>query len=266
LIVLHSAEGALTIESLGGYFAQGSVQASSHVGIDDKVNTIGEFVKRDKKAWTQAAYNPIGVSVELCAFANWDTAEWMRHSNMLDNVAKWIAEESAAFGIPIVKLGWYDAQNGGRGVCYHSDLGAAGGGHSDPGPGFPIDYVLTMATGATQIKQEVSLITSARSNNGVLHVFELHDEVIWYTYQPHGTLGWHGKPLSGGLAGMHKFADAKGVTSIAAGLAEDGTLHLFATKLDGSVVFTYQKPGSSHWSGGSTGVGIAKLQSFAPAP
>jgi hypothetical protein len=30
-------------------------------------------------------------------------------------------------------------------VCQHSDLGAAGGGHHDCGPGYPFDRVLAMA-------------------------------------------------------------------------------------------------------------------------
>jgi len=37
LIVLHTAEGARTIESLGDYFANPATKASSHVGADDKV-------------------------------------------------------------------------------------------------------------------------------------------------------------------------------------------------------------------------------------
>ena len=54
LIVLHTAEGALTIESLGNYFASSSAQVSSHTGADDKKNTVGEYVKRSNKAWTAA--------------------------------------------------------------------------------------------------------------------------------------------------------------------------------------------------------------------
>src|SRR5215469_538032 len=109
LIVLHTAEGARTIESLGGYF-QGNVSASSHTGADDKVNTVGEYVKRGNKAWTCAEFNPVAVQIELCAFASWSTDEWHRHPNMLDNCAKWIAEEAAHYGIPITALSASEAQ------------------------------------------------------------------------------------------------------------------------------------------------------------
>lgn len=145
LIVVHTAEGATTIESLGNFFASSSSEVSSHTGIDDKAGTIGEYVKRNNKAWTAANANPVAVQTELCAFAKWSHDEWMRHPNMLDNCAKWIAEEAAAFGIPITKLSASQAQGSGRGVCQHADLGSWGGGHWDCGGSFPLDYVLDIA-------------------------------------------------------------------------------------------------------------------------
>lgn len=148
LIVIHTAEGATTIESLGSYF-QGPVDASSHVGIDDKAGVIGEYVQRSGKAWTQANANPVCVSVELCAFAKWSEAEWNEHPNMLENCARWIAEEADYFGLPITKLTEAQAQGSSKGVCQHADLGSWGGGHWDCGNEFPLDYVLDLARGMT---------------------------------------------------------------------------------------------------------------------
>jgi hypothetical protein len=146
LCILHTAEGSTTIESLGSYFANPSSQVSSHCGADDKVNTVGEYVKRDQKAWTAADANPYAVQIEMCGFAAWTPSDWAAHPNMLDNTAKWIAEECAAFSIPIVRLNATQAQDGrSRGVCQHVDLGAAGGGHWDCGGGFPMDQVITQA-------------------------------------------------------------------------------------------------------------------------
>lgn len=153
LIVLHTAEGARTIEDLGNYFARSSVNASSHVGADDTKNTIGEYVMRHDKAWTQAAANPVSISLELCAFAKWSTAEWNTHPNMLENCARWIAEEAAYFSLPIVKLSPTQAQGSASGVCQHRDLGSAGGGHQDCGDGFPIDKVLEMARGGEEVDE-----------------------------------------------------------------------------------------------------------------
>ena len=145
LIVLHTAEGSTSIESLGSYFQNPAAEASSHVGIDDKAGVVGEYVQRSGKAWTAANANPVSVQAELCGFAKWTAAEWAKHPNMLENCARWIAEEAAAFGLPLTRLNASQAQGSGRGVCEHVDLGSWGGGHWDCGGGFPIGDVLARA-------------------------------------------------------------------------------------------------------------------------
>jgi hypothetical protein len=145
LAVIHTAEGARTYQELGNFFASPSSGVSSHVGIDDTPGVIGEYVRRPDKAWTQGNANPVAVSVELCAFAGWAAAEWDRHPTMLDNCARWLAEESAALSLPLVKLTAGQAQGAGHGVCQHADLGAWGGGHWDCGSNFPLDDVLHAA-------------------------------------------------------------------------------------------------------------------------
>ena len=149
IIVIHSAEGASNYRDLGAFFQNTSAQVSSHVGIDDHRGEIGEYVRRQHKAWTCAAGNPVSLNVELCGWARWTSGDWDKHPNMLHNLADWVAEEAKAFSIPIVKLTPQEAQGNGRGVCQHRDLGAWGGGHVDAGPGFPIDRVLQWARGAT---------------------------------------------------------------------------------------------------------------------
>jgi peptidoglycan hydrolase-like protein with peptidoglycan-binding domain len=145
LIVVHTAEGATTIESLGSFFANPANEVSSHVGIDDTPNTVGEYVKRANKAWTAGNANPVAVQAELCAFAKWSGSTWAAHAEMLDNCARWIAEEALEFDLPITKLSSSAAQGSGRGVCQHADLGSWGGGHWDCGDGFPLDDVLEHA-------------------------------------------------------------------------------------------------------------------------
>jgi N-acetylmuramoyl-L-alanine amidase/Putative peptidoglycan binding domain len=153
LIVIHTSEGATTYQSLGNYFANSSSQVSSHVGIDDTAGTIGEYVPRSAKAWTAANANPVAVQNELCtpsgAAMGWTAAQWQQHPNMLSNCAAWIAEEAATYNIPIVKLNASQAQGSSAGVCGHVDLGSWGGGHTDPGPNFPWDQIISMAKGGT---------------------------------------------------------------------------------------------------------------------
>jgi hypothetical protein len=147
LIVVHTAEGALTYQALGNFFASSSAGVSSHVGIDDTPGVIGEYVARGEKAWTQANANPYSVAVELCAFAAWDGPTWAAHPQMLSNCAQWIAEEADAFGIPLERISESQAAAGAAGVLGHDDLGFAGNDHWDPGPGFPWDQVMDMARG-----------------------------------------------------------------------------------------------------------------------
>jgi hypothetical protein len=177
LAVIHTAEGALTYQSLGSFFANPSSGVSSHVGIDDTANTVGEYVTRGNKAWTQGNANPVAVAAELCAFAAWTPAEWDRHPNMLANCAAWLAEEAAAFGIPLVRLTPAQAQGAGRGVCAHSDLGSWGGNHSDPGVGFPMDRVISMAAGGAPAPgpsptEEVEMFLAYATNDST------HDNTI----------------------------------------------------------------------------------------
>lgn len=148
LIVMHTAEGARTYQDLGHFFQNAANGVSSHVGIDDTKGTIGEYVTRGNKAWTQANYNPYAVAAELCGFASWTTDVWKNsHHNMLVNAADWIREECQKAGVPIDRLTDAQAQGSGHGCCQHINLGAGGGGHVDCGPGFPFDYVLNLARG-----------------------------------------------------------------------------------------------------------------------
>ena len=157
LIVLHTSEGATTYTSLGSYFANPASQVSSHVGIDDTPGTVGEYVPRDNgKAWTAANANPYSTQAEICTPSGgylWTTDQWNQHPNMLANIAAWVAEEAAHFGIPIVRLSAAQAQSGAAGCCQHVDLGSEGGGHVDCGNGFPMDAVLAMAGGSAPAPQ-----------------------------------------------------------------------------------------------------------------
>jgi hypothetical protein len=256
LIVLHTAEGARTIEDLGHFF-QGNVQASSHVGIDDTPNTIGEFVKRTYKAWHVSAFNSVAVGAEQCAFAAWTREEWMQHPVLLENAAKWIAEEAAIFDIPIVKLNVLQAQGVGRGVCQHRDLGIPGGGHHDCGDGYPIDHVLELARGGghpTPPKptlETIDMITSAVSGGGTIHVFWVSPDkrTVHYRYQSSAETGWH----DGGV-----FTTAvKDLAGISASLSKGGNLEVFAVFADGDVAHTWQQPNSTSWSGGQEGKQVA---------
>ena len=149
LLVVHTAEGATSIESLGGWFANPDAESSSHAGADDKPSTVGIFVARPDKSWTQADFNPECASIEACGFAAWTASEWDAHPEMVRNVGLWLGEESAAFGIPLRLLTAGEAQGGAAGVCDHAALGTRGGGHWDVGSSFPWTRALEIAGGGS---------------------------------------------------------------------------------------------------------------------
>lgn len=209
LIVIHSSEGARTYQSLGNFFANPSSQVSSHVGIDDTPNTVGEYVRRDMKAWTAANANPVAVQAELCtpsgASATWSTAVWNSHPVMLANLAQWIREEAAAFNIPIVRLSPSQAQTDGRGVCQHLDLGGWGGGHVDCGPGFPIDQVIADAAGTTPpIPPTPTPPPTALGDDMPITVNRTDGFIDSYTISPDGTVNFLCTDPAGNLNASQK--------------------------------------------------------------
>jgi hypothetical protein len=148
LIVLHSTEGFTGPN--GAYdcavYFQGPVGASAQVCIDNNRGKVWEGVRRGDASWTQCNYNGRAVSAEQCGYASWSRDYWLANREAeLRNAADWIAEEAHALGIPITDLG----SASGRGVVYHSELGSAGCGHSDPGAGYPLDVVLDWARGGS---------------------------------------------------------------------------------------------------------------------
>lgn len=138
IIVLHTTEshnsaGASDLLALASWFDNPKAQASSHIGNDAEGNDI-RMVPDERKAWTQAAFNSLALSIEQvgqAAQGSWPVAQ-------LANTARWVAHWSRKYGIPLT-------HSTSHGVCQHSDLGVAGGGHHDCGPDYPFAKVLQLA-------------------------------------------------------------------------------------------------------------------------
>lgn len=120
--------------------------------------------------------------------------------------------------------------------------------------------------GAAPEQTQEDQMAAALAWNDALHTFELHGGWVWYSYQPPDKTAWSGGTAGKGPAGLSRFAPAPDVVSISAVRAKNGALHLFGKKKDGSVVYTWQKPGQSSWNGGQAGKSIATLTAFAPSP
>ena len=276
LVVVHTAEGARSFRDLGGFFSSSSAGVSSHTGIDDERGSIGEYVKRGNKAWTQSNYNPQAVATELCAApisssyacgANWTAEEWNRHDGMLANLADWIREECDHYGLPIEKISSGAAQGSGRGVCGHVDLGQGGGGHWDPGPNFPWTRVMDMARGGTgaggTTSEETDMIASAVAANGNLHVWRAKGDNLSYCWQAADKNNWSGGEPGKAIAAFSQFAKAPSpIIGVSASTADNGNLHVWVLCEDGNTYYAWQAKDSNKWSGQEPGK-MAALGLFA---
>ena len=121
----HNRPGRNDVDSVHSWFDNPAAQASSHVIIDMEGHSTTCVLDQDK-AWTQAAYNPTSLSIEFIGIAAGN--EWRLAG--LKKGAKFTAYWCRKYDIPVK---WSSV----RGICGHKDLGAAGGGHVDPGPNFP---------------------------------------------------------------------------------------------------------------------------------
>jgi N-acetyl-anhydromuramyl-L-alanine amidase AmpD len=149
-VVIHTTEshdrpGIEDLKGLVAWFDNSASQASSHVANDQEGNDC-RMVPDADKAWTCAAYNSQTLNIEQIAFASYTEAIWMtqRH-RQLWNTAGWIEEWGREHDLPIRRG---EASGGSitkTGVLTHAELGAEGGGHHDPGEGFPLAYVLNLA-------------------------------------------------------------------------------------------------------------------------
>lgn len=149
-VVIHTAEGIRKAADLRAYFERSSI-ASVHAIADD-YTLLDNLVSYSRAAWTLRNGNKVSDNLELCGFAKWSREEWLNnHKGMLDNAAAWIKSRCLARGIPVRKLDAAGVRRGDAGVIGHVDYtnGTGDGTHWDPGPGFPWDYVIAKASGAT---------------------------------------------------------------------------------------------------------------------
>ena len=130
LIVLHTTEahnrpGLADLHGLVSCFDNPASQASSHIANDADGNDA-RMVPDERKAWTQASFNSVSLSIEQIGHAS----QKKFPESQLRNTAQWIAHWSKKYGIPITRSLTH-------GVCQHRDLGAAGGGHVRLRPELP---------------------------------------------------------------------------------------------------------------------------------
>jgi peptidoglycan hydrolase-like protein with peptidoglycan-binding domain len=153
-IVLHSMESAekpYTAENVAAWFASSSApMASAHFCIDS--DSIVQCVPLKDVAFAAPGANAEGVHIEMAGYARQTEAEWLDDFGlaMLSRVALVMAHLSELYDIPLeyVDVDGLNARR--KGVTTHFDVSKAfkKSDHQDPGKGFPMAKVLSMAMAA----------------------------------------------------------------------------------------------------------------------
>lgn len=145
LIVIHATEshnypGDRDLAAIGEWFQNPAAQVSSHVCTDGDGNSA-RYVRDYEKAWHCAGFNSVSLGIEQIGSTTdtWNRAE-------VRETARWVALWSRKHGIPI-RQGQVNQQGAviRSGIVRHSDLGARGGNHDDPGNNYPWALLLGLA-------------------------------------------------------------------------------------------------------------------------
>ncbi|CAM3535855.1 Endolysin [Tsukamurella ocularis] len=159
-LVWHTQQAKSTAVNLATFCinsAEGPNPVAYNFAVDGR-DTV-EIVPVGEGPWAAAAANDIGVHVCFAgSFAEWTRNQWLddgddsgdglSESLALDRGARIAVAVNQQFGVPLTYVG-----DGGRsgwpvkasGNVGHRDFGQRGGGHTDPGDGFPMDELLRRA-------------------------------------------------------------------------------------------------------------------------
>lgn len=154
-IVLHDTESHDTvgIQDIAGIFnfwhtqknPDGSLAKYGAHFVVDADGNVGEGGRPDRIQWHTGNLNTGSIGVEQIGFARFSRLVWKRRRRQqLYAVARLCAWAHGEYGIPLKVAD--NPQS--PGITTHALVGAAGidtSGHTDPGPGYPLGFVVTLA-------------------------------------------------------------------------------------------------------------------------
>lgn len=127
--VSRNRPGWSDVWAIVGLFDQASFAASSNYVIDAEGN-CAYIVRESDKAWTQAAFNPLAISIEFVAMGN----EGGLSKQQVAKGARVFADAARRWNIPIRRGTVTGCTASAPGIVDHATLGACGGGHHDIKP------------------------------------------------------------------------------------------------------------------------------------
>lgn len=145
LIVIHSTEsfnreGVSDLRAIGDLFANPERDAAAQVCTDAEGQSA-RYVHDTDAAWACVGYNRVSLNCEQIGHAS--QSNWPE--KQVKETARWVALWSNIHGIPIQRGRTAAGVVLRKGIVTHQSLGATGGGHSDPGPHYPMNHLLDLA-------------------------------------------------------------------------------------------------------------------------
>lgn len=200
LWVLHytvsaNRPGRSDVEAIDSLFNNPSFAASSTYVMDADGN-CDYIVRESDKAWTQATFNPVSISVEMVA-----TGREGRYTGPagLAKLARVISDSAKRWDIPIQRGAVSGCTVTRPGIVDHTTLRSCGGGHADITP-YSVDQVIAAVKA---YRASTSITTTDRVTCR---------KINWW--RAHGR--HHGKPERNAIRRRNALA-ARGVTCISRG-------------------------------------------------
>lgn len=169
---IHTSESNSKANNLANYCVRAGV--SYNALVDDKESV--RLVADANSSWSAVEAN--GVAAHVCAsssFASWSRGKWLEtdesdginENKMLSRMARVVAYYCQEFNVPPERVvgvsGWPQK----RGVTGHVDFGQRGGGHTDPGAGFPWDVLVERVNALLVPPQNMIDAAAARASSWI---------------------------------------------------------------------------------------------------
>jgi hypothetical protein len=143
-IVIHSTEGD-TAAGAAAFFANPQSGGSAHLVVDDR--ECFRTLDNELIPFGAPGTNRDGFHIEHAGHASWDRQKWMTHEQTLRRGAFKAALHAKKFNIPLKLLNADDLRHGRSGFVTHATVTSVfpgNQGHTDPGPGFPLDHYMDL--------------------------------------------------------------------------------------------------------------------------
>jgi N-acetyl-anhydromuramyl-L-alanine amidase AmpD len=165
-IAIHATANTASAENEASYARNRTDSVSSHFYVDD--NSVIQSLDTKFLAWHAGndEGNSRAVAIEITGQNAWTRQRWLDSVdwNGLAKLCAWICirHNIAPRHLTVAQM-----QSGAPGIYTHNDMRLAWGGtdHTDPGPNFPMDYLLTLVSSELEDDMEQTDKLQAKTAN-----------------------------------------------------------------------------------------------------